>query len=65
MRGSAGWRNTKRLELRFYDPTDELIATEYLSPTRALEIAGRLIRAAHDALKAGILADEVRRYADD
>ena len=55
--------NSRTLQLRFYDPADELIATEFLSPKRAFEIAGKLTKAAHDALKAGVAADEVRRYA--
>jgi hypothetical protein len=54
--------NSRTLQLRFYDSTDELLATEFLSPNRALEIAGKLLKAAHDALKAGAGVDEVRKY---
>jgi hypothetical protein len=55
-------KNSQTLQLRFYDRTDEIIATEFLSPTRALEVAGKLLKAAHDALRDGIGADQVRKY---
>lgn len=62
-RASIGYlKNSRTLQLRFYDATDELIATEFLSPRRAIEIAGKLLKAAHDALGNGIGADDVRYY---
>jgi hypothetical protein len=54
--------NSRTLQLRFYDRTDELMATEFLSPRRAIEIAGNLLWAAHQALGDGIAADEERHY---
>lgn len=65
-RAAVGYfKNQRMLQLRFYDPTDELMATEFLSPRRAMEIAGKLLHAAHEALGDGVGADEVRYYDED
>ena len=54
--------NHRGLELRLYDEAEtDLIATEFLSPARAIEIAGKLLKAAHGALLAGAAPTEIQR----
>ena len=60
-------RNRRSVELRYYtdDPSDEHMVTEYLSPARAIEVAGKLLLAAHQALTDGVPHDFVGQPASE